>query len=116
MEPINDCLWDDLDPDEVLRNVAKMWDWSRGGIPLPRFTVHCPVCGLGTSKLSRVTFGMRDTSPNPYRCDVSFKCIVCSAFWTHGVPVPHDVWSKHANRRYDWRTVRAAVHGEYSHA
>ena len=74
---------------DTTAQVAKHWDLSRS-VPVPKFTPSCPICGGGTVLMRGCKFHKRD-SPNPYRCDVHFKCCGCSFAWSHGVVVPEEM-------------------------
>lgn len=96
--------------EEIEKRVERAWRFIGGWIPCPRFRLVCPVCRSEDVQLSRVGFGLRDNSPTRYRVDVSFKCTVCSAFWTHGVPINKEVYDRAGGSRVvHWREIKEAL-------
>lgn len=99
--------------EEVLKRVARMWTIGEDDLfPLPKFVVRCPVCGSTDIQARNWQFAYRDAGGCRYRCNVSFKCTVCSNVWTHGVVIPERMFRKHVRdnphrtRLYHWREVR----------
>lgn len=96
---------------DVMEKVATAWEFLGEPpiIPYPQFEMICPnpACQSMNVQYSRVSFGMRDTSPHPYRADVSFKCRICSMFWTFGLVVSKEVYSAAVEIRqvWDWRNM-----------
>lgn len=99
-----------LSPDRVLAAVRERWDLS-GPLPVPRGEwLACPVCRSGRPQ-PRYWLWHRKSSgtPLPFRCDVAFKCVECSAGWVHGVAVDEDTYRRRAvkeRRRIEWREAR----------
>lgn len=108
--------WPDLDAGQVLAAVEARWDLT-GPFPIPRGTwLRCPVCGAGDPQPRYWRFWERSGTPTiRYRCDVSFKCVDCSALYpTFGVPLPDDYWHQHARKpgRQIWhREARKIMEG-----
>ena len=83
-----------FDAEAVERFVAAHFYLVSGRFPIPKKRPSCPVCATRIIQLSRISYGVH-TRPNldtAYRADVGFKCTNCSAFWTHGVPITHEVY------------------------
>lgn len=82
---------------EVLARVQRVWDLS-GEQPEHRpGLIKCPACRASDIQQRHTRFFLRrhkmdpEQHASPYRCDVSFKCRVCSMVWLHGVVVPKDM-------------------------
>ena len=108
----------DYTPDEVLKRVHRFWDLS-GPFPVPRVRVCCPVCGFADVMIKQCKFFVKRPSMK-YRCDVMFKCTVCSAVWAHGLVVPKEmaqarlgggaqVITHTEGKTYFWRDMRKIV-------
>lgn len=88
------------------------WD-LRWPAPVPREIPPCPVCpdGRAVAKDWRFHSVAVAGSPRPWRCDVRFKCVDCSAVWQHGVAIPEAMY-RHGmsrfgeNRTASWRKIR----------
>jgi hypothetical protein len=85
-------LFPQFDAQTVQMRVEQYWDLS-DKVPIPKFQPTCAVCGSDEILLKSWSFHQRKTgSHNPYRCDVRFKCTVCSYVWFHGVAVPREMY------------------------
>ena len=74
-------------PEEVLERVRKFWDIS-GVFPVPLQPITCPVCKSNETIIKQCRFTERLPNPDKnYRCDMLFKCTVCSCVWQHGIKV-----------------------------
>lgn len=98
-------------PEEVLERVKEYWDFVKG-FPIPKKKIRCPVCGSEDIQARNWQFVYKDSGGCKYRCNVSFKCTVCSNVWTHGVVVPKEIFKMHVKdnphkaKLYHWREVR----------
>jgi hypothetical protein len=83
---------------DLLERVRKRWDIDREW-PEPKWSVLCPCCWEHEVMIRRWKYHESRLSPQPWRCDVMFKCRVCSMTWACGVPVPEEQYpgpiSKH---------------------
>lgn len=97
--------------------------WNIEPIPHPKHDVACPVCKRGTTRFGTVIIrawnyharGTRHANKErDKRCDVSFKCTVCSYVWTHGIVVPEAHFKRMADgkRGYHFREGRALLLGQ----
>lgn len=99
-----------LSAEDVLANVEARWDLT-GPLPVPRGEwLACPVCRAGQPQPRHWNFHRHGTT-HPWRCDVSWKCISCSAVWIHGVAVPQSMYvaavpHNRAQRIIQWREAR----------
>jgi len=96
--------------DEVLRRVKKKWEFIKG-FPFPKFIVRCPECGSTEIQARFWHFHYRNKGGCKYRCDVGFKCTVCSLAWVHGVAIPEEEYKKRMppnqiSITYHWREVK----------
>jgi len=91
----------------VLKMVQKHWDFSHS-VPLPKFELHCPICGHDEILLKHWVYFLRKNprSANPHRCDVYMKCTACSAVWQHGLVVPEDIYPGGSRTVILWRDVK----------
>lgn len=101
---------------EVMAAVTARWDLA-GVLPVPRGEwLACPVCRAGRPQPRYWRWHRRSGTPTiPGRCDVSFKCVDCSAVWTHGVPIDADTFERRAtkvNRQIWWREARTLMDRE----
>lgn len=102
-------LFPDLDPQQILDNVAARWDLS-GPFPIPLGDwLACPVCRSAEVQpryWEWVHLGAEHSVRA--RCNVSFKCVACSAVWVHGVALQEDYYRRNAvqHGRVGWREVR----------
>ncbi len=76
-----------------MAKVRCFWDLSGSlPVPVPGWLV-CPICSSGDLLLREYRIGRRNEPRGaelrrlPYRCDVSIKCLDCSAVWLHGIPL-----------------------------
>lgn len=85
--------------------------WILDPLPHPRFDLACPVCKRGSTRFGTVMirgwkYHDRQTKhanqDRTRRCDVSFKCIECSAVWVHGLVVTERHYQERAQERRDW--------------
>jgi len=102
------------DEAEVLRRVAERWTIGDDDLfPLPKFEIRCPVCGSADVQARNWQFVYRDAGGAKYRCNVSFKCTVCSHVMTSGVVVPERMYKKHlsspGSKLYHWRDAKAKL-------
>lgn len=112
-----------LDAGEIRERVERAWHLADGFVPLPRWPVRCPAetgsthpvaeadphAGGYRVQLSRLHYGRRKAPATLQgRVDVVFKCTACSLCWTHGVPVPVEVYERatreHGNT-WRWREI-----------
>ena len=78
-------------PEEIIERVKKFWDLSEV-FPLPLKPVPCPECKSEETIIKQCRFFERlPKNKNNYRCDILFKCTVCSCVWQHGVKVPSEM-------------------------
>lgn len=99
-----------LPAEQVHERVAARWDLSGPApVPYPGW-MACPVCRCEQIQIRWWKWHVRPPKATvPWRCDVSIKCTDCSALWTHGIPVPEDVFSRCARnlrRTVAWRDVK----------
>lgn len=110
-------LFPKLDEGEsVLDRVRKRWDLD-AIVPTPKWDVECPVCDNNDTLAKMWTFFKKksgvEESRHIYRCDVVFKCQICSFNFTFGVPIPEKMFESHNHRgRYRWREVKEMLEGE----
>lgn len=97
----------DFTKKEVLERVKRFWELT-GPFPIPKQPVLCPVCRSDETMIKNCGFFKR--KPEDYRCDVTFKCTVCSNVWTHGVVVPKEM-SEKMNGSWDWKGMRKHLKG-----
>ncbi len=75
--------------EDIMARVAARWDLS-APLPVPRpGWLRCPVCRApDVIPKEWRTIRIREPAGHrfPFRCDVSFKCLDCSAVWVHGLP------------------------------
>lgn len=93
--------------EELRERVSKAWTLDTPH-PLPKNWITCPQCGRTEPHLSRYVYSINRDSPRGHRCDVVFKCTRCSLQWTHGVPLPENVYERMAGGirsgvRVPWR-------------
>ena len=79
--------------DGIMVTVRQHWDLD-GKLPVPvGLWLQCPVCRSVNVLLREWRIGRRNQPRGaerrrlPFRCDVSFKCLECSAVWPHGIPL-----------------------------
>lgn len=84
---------------DVFDSVDANWHFVAGWIPLPLFDVKCPICETDRVQFSRITWRPHGEGTIKHRADVSFKCQVCSAFWSHGVPLNAEQFAAAAGGR-----------------
>lgn len=115
-----------LDAERIERRVERAWEIVDGRFPLPRWRVQCPAAGSTPDprdphrgghdvQLSRMHFARRKSPATvPGRADVVFKCCACSLCWTHGIPVPVEIYERavdgHGNT-WRWREILEAIGG-----
>ena len=84
--------------------------WKLCYFPLPKFTIKCPVCGSEDIQARNWQFVYRDVGGHKYRCNVSFKCTVCSFVFTFGLVIPEKLYKMHldtvGSKIYHWREVK----------
>lgn len=98
--------------EDTLERLRTVWDLSYS-IPLPRETLlHCPQCGAEDAIPRKWKFHLSGGSPNPWRCDVMFKCVVCGRAWVHGIVVPEEDYEAHAGESYDRRQAEGVLREE----
>ena len=106
-----------LTEQEIFNRVEKIWDLS-GPFPLPYKLFLCPVCRANETIIKQCQFFKR--SGHNFRCDVAFKCTVCSAVWPHGVKVPEKMAAKGMKKStlnvthltgplYTWREMKEII-------
>ena len=106
-------LFPDLQPDEVHALVREAWDVD-GPLPVPRFDVLCLCSGVLSRREVLVRhwrFHHRGGGSIGERCDMSFKCTLCSHVWVYGIVVPsemHGRW-RPIPRMVGWREGRDAI-------
>lgn len=88
------------------RAIADAWafEGTPPVVPVPKFDLMCPnpSCHGVNVQYSRLDFGMRDDSPNPFRANASFKCRTCSMFWTFGLIISPDIYNHGIERAQIW--------------
>lgn len=85
-------------------DVGSAWQVDDVPVPVPRFKPACPVC-RGDRVLLRTWHWYERGVTARYRCDVSFKCLKCSAVWTHGLALNRS--QRRANGKWvEWREGR----------
>jgi hypothetical protein len=80
--------------EEVMAQINRMRDFSSCSVPLPKFRLKCPQCGIHKDILAKNWKYWCHTqagSNHPYRCDIWVKCFRCSLVWTFGLVVPKDI-------------------------
>ena len=95
--------------DDVHTAVAKVWDFTQTFPTIRPGTISCGRCG--GRFLIRDWKYHRNRTPHtsvPWRCDVSTKCVGCSAVDVFGVVVPQDVWRR-VSRWEDRHVTRSAA-------
>lgn len=106
-------FWIDLTPTEVFERVCKVWDLS-GDVPVPREEYHpfCPACTGERNILKAWQLHHKETATWPWRCDVIFKCTICSYHFLFGVPITERMWqnamsSRIGTRRRSGKIIRS---------
>lgn len=108
---------DKLSAEEIHARVQSFWELSEtnfGPVPLPGL-MRCPVCGVDDKDILIQHWRFHEkTGPSRvrYRCDVGFKCTICSNVWIHGVPIPTWYWSTNSVRvgtRVYWREAETIM-------
>lgn len=102
-------LFRDFALEDTLDRLREVWDLSHA-LPLPRTEIRCcPQCEAGGAIVRRWRFHRRETSPNPWRCDVMFKCVRCGLAWTHGLVVPQAMYEAHPDETLERREAEAVL-------
>jgi hypothetical protein len=91
-----------VDNSDVFTRIDQRWEFI-DGFPLPKWNVQCPCCREEDVQIHSFGFNRRGESPHPFRCNVGFKCRVCSMVWTLGVVVKSQT---ERVGQYDWRKAR----------
>lgn len=109
-QEIAESVFPDFTTEETMERIHAMWNMS-GPVPLPKFELHCPVCHSKEVLLKGALFHTRHkVSSNPFRCDIKFKCIICSFTWQHGLVVPREMAIQHdLNRTIHFRELKRAI-------
>lgn len=107
----------DFTTEQTKQRIDRKWDLT-GPVPVPKFEPECPQCGqigedlilMKSCKFFRKgVFG----SDNPFRCNVKFKCFVCSCAWMHGVVVPEEMAREfELNKIIHWRKMKRLMNNE----
>ena len=102
MPPNNVCLFPTWDDPTIA--VGSAWQVDGTPLPVPRFQPQCPVCREKTVLLRSYHYFDRGITAR-FRCNVTFKCLVCSAVWTHGLAIQP---SQRKTNGYfvEWRQAR----------
>lgn len=106
-------LFPDMTKEEIENNVKAKWEIKP--LPQPKGDwLRCPVCG-GKPHLRHWHFFMRHRGNEEGRisgrCDVGWKCTVCSNTWTHGVPVPSNMVKTYGESTMSWREGKKILEG-----
>ena len=90
LKQIKKYLFDNK-PENPILECYKFWDMS-GDFPVPKGDFNC-FCG-GKNVIRQISWMSKSDSPSKYRCNISFKCTVCSAVFVCGVVVPKVMYEK----------------------
>lgn len=77
----------------VFENVEQFWDLS-WIVPVPRSlnAVVCPGCRSKSPLIRKWQFHEKPGNTIRHRCDVSWKCRICSLAFVHGVVIHEAMW------------------------
>ena len=100
------------DQEDVLARVREKWDLS-GPLPLPKWDITCPMCQAKMSEglIQGRMWNLHERNTGGTvsgRCDVGFKCRVCSFVMTFGVLIPKEICDQRRTKSgHHWREVLA---------
>ncbi|MGI9085385.1 MAG: hypothetical protein ACR2FE_08835 [Aeromicrobium sp.] len=84
--------------------VGSAWQVDGTPLPVPRFQPTCFSCD-GKDVLLRSYHYFDRGITSRFRCDVTFKCLTCSAVWTHGLAIQPSQ-RKNNGHYVEWRQAR----------
>lgn len=92
-------------------NCNKFWDMSNGIVPIPRMELTCSCGATGTMTCRNISWRQKPSTPRPYRCDISFKCLNCSRIAHHGVVITQAMFNRaegftENGKIHTWRDIR----------
>lgn len=101
-----------FDPAAIQERTRELFDLSHS-IPMPREgALSCPVCGEGEPVPRGWSFHAREGPSNPWRCDLSLKCVRCAHVWCHGLAVSEEAYEAHGDAVLDRRQAEAILREE----
>ncbi len=103
------------DKETILARVQERWDLD-GELPIPKWDVTCPSCQAKMSdhnlqgRIWNLHKRNDGASKIPFRCDVSFKCRICSFVMVYGVIITEEMYGKARTKSgHSWREVHSIV-------